>query len=183
MQLEEWNGGMVNLFILLVLIPLWILSTQLIRVLIFLFCSIFLIFIKSRPRQKPLFILLCGTVLVLVCGSLIFRPAISRLHFYCLKYFYAQEQSSLCAKLEANPDTTYDKISSSLFLANRGIVEYQKADDKITLYFPISESFFNSYGFLYRSDGIQNATDGTFRMDSFDSCDFLDDNWAYIKLF
>ena len=68
-------------------------------------------------------------------------------------------------------------------LSNWGNIEIQKTNGTISLYFPISESFFNSYGYLYVSNMEQSQENHTFSFEEADNYFILNDNWAYIKLF
>ena len=166
---------------------IWILSTQIVRILLSLLAGlIWLVWIYTWQGDKRQRKRILHTVIVLMIiwsSSNIFRTQIAEFRFFCLKGYYQTTADSYILMLKDSEDFLFCTEQDSFVLSNWGEIQMQKKNGMISLYFPISDTFFNSYGFVYYFDEQLETADGTF---SLANCDFskkLDNNWAYVKLY
>ena len=165
----------------------WLLSPQTVRLLLLALTilggAVWLFWGGKLRRDKRTLYAVC-LLLLLVGASPFLNTPIARLKFFCLEDMYRQTAQSLCAELRTEGDFGFrTDLKGSPLLSNAGQVQASAEDGTLALYFPISESFFNSYGYVYFPDGGLDAQEGTFSLQTCDYFRKLDEQWAYVKLY
>ena len=170
-------------FSALIYLAIWLLCAQIVHTIlnIILFIIIFAWCAYTQKFKPLLFFILFAAAISLV-GTVLRQP-IAVCKFQLLNDFYQREAERCCLTLQAPGDIPYHGQKGGDMLSNWGNIEIQKTNGTISLYLPISESFFNSYGYLYVSNMEQSQENHTFSFEEADNYFILNDNWAYIKLF
>lgn len=174
----------VPVILAIVLFLGWLLSTQLIRrVWLLLALALVIAGAVRRPRERRT-ILTCAAVaaLVIAVGSWV-EPWTELARFTLLRGGYEQSAQSVTRELEHIPGMSWHSEKGSLFLTNRREIICDKDQSGLTLYYQVKNSFFNSYGFLYASQGVDSVAGGHFSPDQVDEFYPIDDCWAYVKIY
>jgi hypothetical protein len=161
---------------------LWLLSTQMVRTLLLICAGLFSLFLFFRRRTRQGWAWFAAVAVLLLGGNL-FRTQMATAQFFCLERFYQEAADDYCLSLQNSGDIRWDTGRGPFLLSNGGAVQMSKGNGVVSLYFPISESFFNSYGFIYCSEPGAGAVDSPFSLDQCDYAVVLTDHWAYVKLY
>lgn len=167
----------------LIYIIFWSLSIQYIYIIInIILFIIILVWCGYTQKYKPLvfFVLFMATTSMI---GIFLRYPIAAYKFQMLEEFYQHEAIKCCLDFQELEDVPYYNCKGNCILSNWGNIELQKTNGTISIYFPIAESFFNSYGYLYVSNMEHNQENCTFSLNKVDYCSILNNNWAFIKLF
>mgnify|MGYP001033100956 FL=1 len=165
----------------------WLLSPQTVRLLLLgltiLGGVLWLFWGGKRRKDKRALYTVCLLLLLAGAGRFLNTP-VAQLKFFCLEGMYRQTAQSLCAELREDGDFGFRMdLQGPSFLSNAGQVQALAENGTLALYFPISESFFNSYGYIYAPDGGLEAQEGPFSLQACGYAQKLDDQLAYVKLY
>lgn len=162
---------------------LWLLSVQMTRLFLFaVLIGVGSVWCWYTKKKKP--ILLTGAVVVLLAAvSTVFRTELDTARFAVLSNAYQSAAEHCCTEMLPEGDVRYDKYKGNFFLSNLGSLEVQKTGAYSSVYFPVSESFFHSRGYLYVNDERAYQTNHTFSWDAMDNVIPLSDHWVYVKLY
>ena len=127
----------------------WLLSPQTVRLLLLgltiLGGVLWLFWGGKRRKDKRALYTVCLLLLLAGAGRFLNTP-VAQLKFFCLEGMYRQTAQSLCAELREDGDFGFRMdLQGPSFLSNAGQVQALAENGTLALYFPISESFFNSY--------------------------------------
>ena len=178
---RKWMPVLLTVLIL----ACWLLSTQLLRWLWVLLGLILLAVGLVRLPEGRRRVLLCGLAgaLVIALGSYAVPEQTELARFALLRGGYERSAQAVARELEHLPGMSWHSEGGNPFLTNRGEIICEKDGGELELYYEIRGSFFNSYGFLYASAGLDRVTDGPFSPEAVDRFQPVDGHWAYLKLY
>lgn len=163
-------------------IAIWLLSVQTIQILLGV-VALLLGLLWYAYSQNIRILYLSGTVILMtVMISTAFSAEIAKLRFHAMDNFYQSYIESHYAELAQEGTAPYRVCDGNLILSNLGRLEIENGEH-YSVYFPISESFFHSKGYLYVDDELAYETNSVFSADEMDRIIPLSNNWAYVKVF
>lgn len=163
-------------------VAIWLLSVQAIQILLGVVTLLLgLLWYAYSQNIRKLY--LSGTVILMaVVISTVFSAEVAKLRFHAMHNCYQNYIESHYAELAQEGTAPYRVCDGNLILSNWGGLEAENGEYH-SVYFPISESFFHSKGYLYVDDELAYETNSVFSADEMDWIIPLSNNWAYVKVF
>ena len=163
-------------------IAIWLLSVQAIQMLLGVVTLLLGLLWYAYSQNIRMFYLSGTVILMAVMISTVFSAEIAKLRFHAMHDCYQSYIESHYAELAQEGTAPYRVCDGNLILSNRGRLEIENGE-YYSAYFPISESFFHSKGYLYVDDELAYETNSVFSADEMDWIIPLSNNWAYVKVF
>ena len=171
-----------------------LLSLHHIRMRMFWFYILVIVIIDIKKYRRTAALCGCFCIAILMSHFYLINEGLDRFRFPILKSFYVKEAKDILTDEKAldEEDVPHKtgKIRSCLFFTYDHTYHLYKDRQAVSVYFPTTVNFFQSYGYVYCEDEFDVddpiyslRNDEALAIEHYDWAEVLDEHWAFIRVY